>query len=935
MTRQPVRFVLLAVLLLATAARDAAPIAAQGSSAVPRIRFEKYSLPNGLEVILSQDRATPRVAVNMWYHVGPANEEAGRTGFAHLFEHMMFQGSKHVPSDSHFKVLEAAGASSVNGTTGFDRTNYYETVPSNQLELALWLESDRMGYLLDVLDASQLANQQDVVRNERRQTHENVPYGMSEEVFIQKLFPQGHPYHARIIGSHADIQAATLDNVKRFFKQYYAPNNASLAIVGDFDPAVVKALVRKYFGSLKRGAAVPPVKVDMPTIASEQKVTVTDRIQLPRVQIGWITAPFFQPGDADADMAATILAGGRSSRLYQSLVYEKRIAQDVSAFQMSGMVSSTFQIYATARPGHTVDELQTAIDDALAEFAKAGPDARELERARNVFFTTMVNSVEELNKRADRLNMYNHYLRTPDYFAQDARRYQTATAASVVKFVRERLTANTRVVVHTVPGTPAAWPSAPTPRPSASTPGEGTEAVNAAEPWRAQPPTPGRERPLRIAPPITSELPNGLRLMLIERRGLPIVSASLVVATGSDANPIDRPGLANFTAAMLDEGTAARSAQQIAADVAQLGARLTIDGSMDATTISTTALKGNFRAALDIAADVILRPSFPADEIDRQRAQRLAQITQQRDSAQQLAQLVAANVVYGDKHPYGYADIGTEASVKEVTRQEMVDFWKTHFVPGNAALIVAGDMSMAELRAAAQKSFSAWATGPAVRRPAVPAAPAQGRRIVIVNKSAAPQTQLRVQSTAPARSTPDYAVLRVLNHMLGGTFSSRINMNLREEHGYTYGANSQFTFRKGPGPFTVASGVRTDVTAPAVGEIFKEIGKIREAQVGDDELTRAKDALMLSLPAGFATNEATIANYSSVFIYGLGDEYFSTYPEQIRVVTAEQVLDAAKKYIVPDRLAIVAVGDAAQIEPELRKLNLGPVEVRNVEGPAR
>ena len=935
MTRRPMRFVMLAVLLFAAAVRDAVPIVGQGGSAVPRIQFEKYSLPNGLEVILSQDRAMPRVAVNIWYHVGPANEEAGRTGFAHLFEHMMFQGSKHVPSDSHFKILEGAGASSVNGTTGLDRTNYYETVPSNQLELALWLESDRMGYLLDVLDAAQLANQQDVVRNERRQSHENVPYGMSEEVFGQKLFPAGHPYHAQIIGSHADIQAATLDNVKRFFKQYYVPNNASLAIVGDFDKAATKALVNKYFGSLKRGAPVPPVKVDMPKIASEQKVTVADRIQLPRVQIGWITPPFFQPGDADADMAATILAGGRSSRLYQSLVYEKRIAQDVSAYQMSGMVSSTFQIQATARPGHTVDELQTAIDEELVKFAKGGPDARELERARNVFFTSMVNSVEELNRRADRLNMYNHYLRTPDYFAQDARRYQTATTDSVARFVREQLTANTRVVVHTVPGAPAVWPSAPAPKPSAAKPGEGTEAVNAAEPWRMKQPTPGPERPLRIPPPITSELPNGLRLILSERRGLPIASASLVVTTGSDANPVDRPGLANFTAAMLDEGTATRSAQQIAADVAQLGASLSTGSSMDATTISTTALKSNFRAALDIAADVVLRPSFPADEIDRQRAQRLAQITQQLDSPQQLAQLVAASVVYGDKHPYGHAEIGTEASVKVVTRQEMVDFWKTHFVPGNAALIVAGDISMAELRTAAQKSFGAWAKGPSVSRPPVPDAPASGVKVVVVNKPGAPQSQVRVQSTAPPRSTPDYAVLRVLNHMLGGTFSSRINMNLREQHGYTYGANSQFTFRKGPGPFTVASGVRTDVTAPAVGEIFKEIGKIREAQVGDDELKRAKDALMLSLPAGFATNEAAIANFSSVFLYGLGDEYFSKYPEQIRVVTAGQVLDAAKKYLVPDRLAIVAVGDAAQIEPELRKLNLGPVEVRNPDGTVR
>ena len=356
---------LLLVLLVAVAglavssAQNRTASAPSAASGIPRLTFEKYTLPNGLDVILSQDRRIPMVAVNLWYHVGPANEEPGRTGFAHLFEHMMFQSSKHVPEDAHFKLLEAAGASDINGTTDYDRTNYFETIPANQLELALWLESDRMGYLIDKVDQPSLSNQQDVVRNERRQSVENQPYGLAEETLVQTLFPPKHPYYGNVIGSHEDIQAAKLDDVRRFFRQYYAPNNASLAIVGDFEPAQAKALVQKYFGTLKRGSAVPPIKAATPKITSERRKTVTARVELPRVYMAWITSAILKPGDADADIAANILGGGRSSRLYKKLVYEKQIAQTVSATQQSLILGSVFQIEATARPGHTVDELRS------------------------------------------------------------------------------------------------------------------------------------------------------------------------------------------------------------------------------------------------------------------------------------------------------------------------------------------------------------------------------------------------------------------------------------------------------------------------------------------------------------------------------------------------------------------------------------------------
>ena len=900
---------------------------------VPPLPFQKFTLPNGLAVILSQDRRLPLVSVNLWYHVGPANEEAGRTGFAHLFEHLMFQGSKHTPPDSHFPMLEAAGASDINGTTDYDRTNYFETLPANQLELALWIESDRMGYLLDTVDQGALANQQDVVRNERRQSVENQPYGIAEEAVVQLLYPKGHPYYANVIGSHEDIQAVKLDDVKQFFRRYYAPNNASLAIVGDIDPAQARALVEKYFGSLKRGSAVPPITVQTPPITAERRATVEDRIELPRLYMSWLTSPIFKPGDADADIAAAVLGRGRSSRLYKKLVYETQIAQDVTVNQQSLILGSQFQIAVTARPGHTLDEIERVVNAELQAFRTNGPDAREVERARNTIETQIITGLETLGGFggvADRLNSYNHYLQTPDYLQRDIARYRAATPASVLAFAKAQLTPNSRVVVNAIKGTPKLT-APPTPPAVPSAPGQGAESINVDEPWRKDQPVPPASRTyMQLPTPESATLPNGLTLIVAPRRGLPVVAANLVIRTGSDSNPKDSPGLANFTAAMLDQGTMTRSAPQLADEVAQLGASLTAASTMDASTLATRSLKKNFAAALNVLADVAQHPAFPAAEIERQRTARLSQLVQQRENPQALAAKIVANVLYGTEHPYGYTELGTDASLKAVTREQMESFWRQNFVPNNAALVVAGDISMAELRPLAEKAFGAWQRGtPASPTLAVPANTAS--RIVIVDRPGAPQTQLRVAMIGAERAAADFRPAQVMNTALGGLFSSRINMNLREKNGYTYGASSQFAFRKGPGPFQVASGVRTDVTGPAAAEIINELKGITASAMPAEELKRSKDALAYSLPGAFETSAGTAGSLANIFTFNLGLDYYAHYAEQVYAVSAEQVQAAARHYLVPDRFVVVAIGDRAKIEPELKKLNL-PIEIRDADG---
>ena len=926
-TRPSLRLLLIALVAVAGLTTSSAQTK---PAEVPRIQTEKYTLPNGLEVILSPKRGLPMVAVNLWYHVGPSNEAAGRTGFAHLFEHMMFQSSKHVPEDAYIAMLQGAGASDVNGTTSFDRTNYYATVPSNQVELVLWLESDRMGYLLDKLDEAALANQQDVVRNERRQSREGPPYGMAEEAVYQTLFPKGHPYYGVIIGSHEDIQAAKLDDVRRFFREFYAPNNATITIVGDFEPAQVKTLIGKYFGSFRRGPAVAPLKVETPKITAERRKVVQARVQLPKVYMSWLTPPLYKPGDAEADFTAQILGGGRSSRLYKKLVYERQIAQDVSAVQSSLQLTSVFEIEATARPGHTVEELEKAIDEELAAMRARPPDAVEMERARNTIETSIVGSLESIGGVADRLNAYNHHTGTPDYLQKDVERYRAVTAAAVQAFARDQLMPTARVVVHAVPGTPEPLPQVATPPAPKPGQGQAAEAINPDEPWREKPPAAGTARAVVLPTPTAATLPNGLRLILNERRGLPIVAAQLVFKTGSDANPLDKPGLANFTSAMLDEGTSTRNALQIADELARLGGSLGTGSTMDATTVNIRSLSSTFPAMLNLMADVVLRPSFPAEEIERQRANRVAQLLQARDNPQQVAAQVTSLALYGPKHPYGYSEIGTEASVKAMTRDDMLAFWKQNFVPNNAALVVAGDITMKELRALAEKAFAQWQRG----TPATPALGTPGTtkaKIVIVDKPG-PQTQLRVASVGAARSSPDFRPLQVTNLALGGLFASRINMNLREKNGYSYGASSQFTFRKSPGPFQIGSAVRLDVTAPAVQEIFTEVQGMHDRPVTAEELKDAKDALVNSLPGAFETTSAAVGNFANTFIYNLGLDYYANYAEEVHAVTREQALAVTKKYLQPANQIVVAVGDRKAIEPELQKLNIGAIEIRDAEG---
>jgi zinc protease len=910
-----------------------APAAVPPAAApLPHIPFEKYTLPNGLEVILVEDHRLPMVAVNIWYHVGPANEAPGLTGFAHLFEHMMFAATKHVPRGLADRLLEGAGATDSNGSTDYDRTNYFDTVPSNQLELALWVHADRMGYLLDVLDQTALANQQDVVRNERRQSIENRPYGIVEEALVHALFPKNHPYYAAVMGSHADIQSAKLADVREFFTRYYGPNNASIVIAGDIDKTRARALVKKYFASFKRSAPVARPVVATPPITGERRVEVADRVELPRVFMGWLTPPAYQPGDAELAVTAQILAGGKSSRLYKSLVYERQIAQEANASQNPNALTSTFIVDVTARAGHSAKEIEDAVDAELAALRDTGPSAREVERARNTIETAMLTSIEKLGGTglANQMNQYNQYTGDPGYLAKDIERIRRVSAADVQRVARAYLQQRSRAVVTAVPGTPNLGPEVPTPAPAKPAPGK-SAGINADEPWRAKPPKAGPPPQFTLPQGESFKLANGLTVIHYYNPALPLVSARLVVRSGSDANPADQPGLSGFTAQMLEEGTAKRSAPQIADEVAQLGAFLASASTADASTVSLLSLRSTFGQALDVLADVVQHPAFPHAEVERQRASRLGDLTQQRDNPEAVAAVAAAGALYGPRHPYGYGQLGTEPAIRDATRDDLYQFWRRHYVPDNAALVVSGDIKRDELKALAEARFLGWP-----REEAIPVrvgdAATTGARLVLVDKPGTPQTALRVARIATTRKAPDYPALQVMNAALGGLFSSRINNNLREDKGYSYGVFSQFRYDRTPGPFVVAGSVRTDVTGPAVSEIFKELRGMRDKPLPAAELAGARNSQVLSLPGQFETNSGIGASLAETYVFDLPLDYYKGLPAQFSRVSAQDVLAAARKYLAPEQMIVVAVGDRAKIVPQLEKLKLGTSELRDTDG---
>jgi len=941
-------------------------------AAVPDIAFEQYRLPNGLDVILHVEHRVPIVHVEVWYKVGSKDEVAGKTGFAHLFEHMMFQGTKHIPEDAYFKYLSQAGASARNGSTSTDRTNYFETLPASQLELGLWLESSRMGFLLDrgngnpervpkpsrdaALPAEPVgsardrpsfkesfANQRDVVKNERRQRVENVPLGAASRLELETLFPVGHPYRHEVIGSMEDLDAASEADLKDFYNRYYAPGNAVLLIAGDIDTAIAKGLIEKYFAPIAAGPPIQRVPVPaVPVPQAERRLAMEANINLARGQMVWNTVPVFAPGDAELDLLANVLGEGRSSRLYQRLVHELKIAQSVSANHSSAVYGGRFEIAYSAMQGHTLAEIEKVVDDELDKLRAEPPTPDEIERARNQVKTDLLKGMEPLSGLATRLLYYDVFAGEPGYLRRDLERYDATTPEILGTWMKKILTKKARVVVTVEPNPKAPIMGrvvkAPAPnKPAAidagvaqkTPPGKIAARTSPDAPFRASLPAPGEKHAFKVPAVKRLRLKNGLPVILAESHKLPLVSVDLIVKTGSSANAKDKAGLASLTANMLDEGTKKRTATQIASEVAQLGATLNCYATWDATAVSLSVLAENLERALPVWADVLLDPAFAKDDFERVADNLVSSLAQRKDYPPVVAGQVYARALWGEAHPFGWPDTGTQASIKKLTPADVKRFYETFYVPNNAVLVVAGDITEKQLRAKIEPLLATWKAKmiPTLKLPKTEA-PAKPR-IVLVDKPGAPQSSIRIGLPGIERKNPDYYRALVTNQILGGGFK-RLAMNLRETKGWTYGVGSQFDARRAPGPWTVSGEFVAAHTADAVEEILKEIEKLRAEEVTDKELAETKDEIIGAFPARFATAAQLASQMTALAVYDLPPTELDGFVAKIAAVNKEQVRQMARKYFRPDNLLIVVVGDRASNEAALRKI--AEVERRDLDG---
>lgn len=910
--------------------------ALSAQSKVPEIKYEKYTLPNGLTVLTHEDHRLPLVAVDLWYHVGPLNERPGRTGFAHLFEHMMFEGSEHVGEKAHIKIVQSAGATDVNGTTDFDRTNYFETMPANQLELALWLESDRMGFLMEGLDREKLANQRDVVRNERRQG-EGRPYDVADEGVFHLLFPKGHPYYGSVIGSHADIESARIADVRDFHQQFYTPNNASIAIAGDFDPAKLKDLLSKYFGAIPSGPKVDAVNVTTPAIAEQKRATITDTVKLPRLSVAWLTPAAFTPESYDIHAAMYALGMAKASRLDQVLVYKTQVAQSVRCesdpLKLTGITSCDI----TAKPGVKLEDLEATFWAELDKLQKTGPTAEEIEAAKATELTRKITGLQRLGGFggvADTLNRYNQYVGDPGFLGKDIAMAQAVTSDSARAAAAKYLSRNSAVVVYCVPGKKELDDVARSPEDT----DKDVKLVNpympefeAAQAWRKNKPAPASASAFHLPVPTTFTLANGLKVLLVEEHSLPVLSVSLASRAGNAADPAGKSGLASLTAELMGDGTSSRSLEKLASDEERIGTQIGAGSGVDSATLSMSLLTNYTQKGMEIFSDVALHPAFRAEDIERRRKQRLVRIAQETDNVGAMAMRVGPRLLYGDQ-PYGQSASGTTESVTSLTASDIGGFYGKHVGPADSALILVGDVTRKQAEELANTWFGKWhaETEAVTKAPAAPAAPAT--HIVIVDKPGAPQSALQAYGFGVPQGAPDNEALEVMNYTLGGSFASRINMNLRERHGYTYGSRSGFSMYLDGGTFTAGGLVRTNVTADAAKEMMGEIRHYIEAPSTAEELDAAREASIRSLPGRFETSFAVANAMHSLFVYNRPLDYYAKLPAKFEAVSVDDVARVAKTYLHPDQLIIVTAGDRSKIEPALKAAGLGPVEVRDING---
>ena len=891
---------------------------AGAATAAPKIEFEKYSLPNGLQVILHPDRKLPMVHVNLWYHVGSANERPGRSGFAHLFEHMMFQGSQH--ADKFIVVAETMGANvfngAINGTTNWDRTNYFATVPSASLEALLWLESDRLATLPEGLTQAKLDNQRDVVKNERRQGLENQPYGRAFKLICENLYPPRHPYANDVIGSHEDLTAASMDDVKDFFRTYYTPNNLSLVIAGDFDPVEAKKLIAKYFASVPPGPPLERPLEWVPKLDGPRFVETTDRVPQERVYMAFQSPPFFEPGDADLDIISLVLTDGLSARLNRALVYDKQLCSDTAAYQVARPLGSMFIIQATARPGTQLSTVEEGIRDEIARLAKEGASGPELERAKTKWeyqFITGLERIGGFGGKADLLNQYNTFLGDPNRFDQDLARHRQVSAESLRRVVAEWLDTGNKLTVRFHP--------------------EVSEREAKTDLDRSKQPPLGTDRDYHPPQVQQGKLDNGLEVFVVERHDLPKVSVTFTTRAGAVLDVSGLYGVADLTAHTAKFGTATRKALEIEDALGDLGTSMDGYATAERASVSMDVLQRNLTPAMAVFADVVRNPAFPESEIVREKKLRLDDLSQESKDPNGLAQRIGPMLAFGADHPYGRPRRGLPSTVEKISRVDLSRFHSAYWKPASSALVIAGDISMSEALTLAKTYFGSWAGGsaPAVDIPSPK--PMGAGKVYVIDRQDAAQTVVAQILPGPRRASEDYYAFRLADSVWGGSFKSRLDMNLREDKGYSYGIFSLLTPYRTAGSWVAAGGVQTNRTKESLVEFHRELmGIAGDKPITAKELAEARALRVRSYAQQFESLGTITDQIATLWAVGLPMSELDREPAEFGRATLDTVNAVVKRYARPDAGSLLLIGDWAKTQDGVRQLDLGPIVVLDEEG---
>jgi len=867
------------------------------------IPYKKFVLENGLTVIIHEDHKAPVVAVNIWYHVGSKNEKPGKTGFAHLFEHLMFNGSEHF-NDDYFKALDKLGATDLNGTTSNDRTNYFETVPVSAFDKILWLESDRMGYMVNAISPEKLTEQRGVVQNEKRQG-ENEPYGLTDEYMAKSVYPAGHPYSWTVIGSMDDLNAASLEDVKEWFKTYYGPNNAVLAIAGDVKTEEALAKVKKYFGGLPAGPPVTKYSEWTAKRTGTIRQTMQDRVSNVRLYKVWNVPPDGTKESMNLDMASSILGSGKTSRLYKRLLYDEQLAVSVGAYIDSREIGGLFTIYCDVKPGVDPDKVEKIINDELAKFIQNGPTQAELDKIKNRTYSNFIRGMERVGGfggKSDILASNQTFFGNADFYKESIKFLNTVKIADLQNTAKTWLT-DGEYVLTVVPFVEAAPVIADVDR--KTTPDVGSAVA---------PVLPTLQR---------FKLSNGLQVVLSQRTAIPVVSFNMVFNAGYATDQFSIPGTANMAVNMMDEGTNTLSSLQISEELDKLGSQMGTYSDIDNSYVYLSTLKQQMDKSLGLFAEIILNPSFPQADFERVKKVQVSRIQREKVSPNGIALRILPKLLFGDKHPYAnpYSGLGFEQGVDKITRDQLIKFQQTWIKPNNATLVVVGDITVDEVKSKLESYFKNWKSGD-VPKKVIPTVDIPTKPVIyLMDKPGSIQSVIIGGVLTTPYGKINEVALEVMNAIIGGEFTSRINMNIREDKHWSYGASSFVLDNGGQRPYLAFTSVQSDKTKESVQEIYKEFNEyVSSKPATNEEVSRNQNNKLLQVPGTYETMDAVSNDVVQIIKYGLKDDFKQDYINKLKNLQVKDIQTVAKEVIKPEQLTWLIVGDKASIEKPLKEI---------------